>query len=67
VRESINNTAEFLYKFFAFFKAFFMNFLMNLAVGQNDRYLRYISAIWEGPLHITAELIEMAQYFYDVI
>ena len=35
---------------------------MNLALGQNDRYLCYISAIWEGPLHVTAELIEMIQY-----
>jgi len=54
--------AEFLYEFFAFFKAFFTNFLMNSAVGQNDRHLRYISVIWEGPLRITAKLIEMAQY-----
>ena len=35
---------------------------MNSAVGQNDCYLHYISAIWEGPLRVTAELIEMAQY-----
>jgi len=54
--------AEFLYEFFAFFKAFFTNFLMNLAVGQNDCYLCYIVAIWEGPLCVTAKLIEMAQY-----
>jgi len=49
--------AEFLYEFFAFLT----NFLMNSAVGQNDRYLHYISVIWEGLLCITAELIEMAQ------
>jgi len=36
---------------------------MNSALGQNDRYLRYISAIWEGPLRVTAELTEMVQYF----
>jgi hypothetical protein len=35
---------------------------MNSALGQNDRYIRYISAIWEGPLRVTAELIEMVQY-----
>ena len=35
---------------------------MISALGQNDRYIRYISAIWEGPLCVTAELIEMVQY-----
>jgi len=50
--------AESLYEFFAFVT----NFLMNSAVGQNDCYLCYILAIWEGPLRITAELIKMAQY-----
>jgi len=34
---------------------------MISALGQNDRYIRYISAIWEGPLRVTAELIEMVQ------
>jgi len=34
---------------------------MNSALGQNDRYLRYISAISEGPLRVTAELTEMVQ------
>jgi len=37
-------------------------FQMNSALGQNNRYLRYISAIWEGPLRVTAELTEMVQY-----
>ena len=32
-----------------------------LALCQNDRYLYYISALWEAPLRVTAELIEMAQ------
>ena len=27
-----------------------------------DRYIRYISAILEGPLRVTAELTEMVQY-----
>jgi hypothetical protein len=35
---------------------------MNSALAQIDCYIRYISAIWEGPLRITAELIEMVQY-----
>ena len=35
---------------------------MNLALSQNDRYHHYISAIWEGPLHVTAKLTEMVQY-----
>jgi len=35
---------------------------MNLALGQNDCYLCYISAIWEGSLCVTAELTEMVQY-----
>jgi hypothetical protein len=39
---------------------------MNLALGQNDRYTRYISAIWEGPLRVTAELIEMVQYAWEI-
>jgi len=38
---------------------------MNLALGQNDRYLHYILAIWEGPLCVTAELIEMVQYLFN--
>jgi hypothetical protein len=36
---------------------------MVSAHGKNDRYMRYISAISEGPLRITAELTEMVQYF----
>ena len=35
---------------------------MNSALGQNDHYLCYISAIWEGPLCVTAKLTEMVQY-----
>jgi len=53
---------NFYMNFLPFLKPFLMNFLMNSAVGQNDRYLCYISAIWEGLLRITAKLIEMAQY-----
>jgi len=37
---------------------------MISALGQNDCYIRYISAIWEGPLCVTAELIEMVQYIH---
>ena len=48
--------------FLAIFKAFFTIFLMNSALDQNDRYLRYISAIWEELLRVTAELTEMVQY-----
>ena len=40
---------------------------MDLAPSQNDRYICYISAIRDGPLPITAELIEMAQYHRYVI
>ena len=36
---------------------------MVSALGQNDRYNRYISAFLERLLRVTAELIEMAQYF----
>src|ERR1700678_615929 len=35
---------------------------MDSAPGQNDRYICYILAIRDGPLPVTAELIEMAQY-----
>src|ERR1700678_3506489 len=35
---------------------------MDSAPGQNNRYNRYISAIFEAALRVTAELIEMAQY-----
>ena len=35
---------------------------MISALGQNDCYIHYILAIWEGLLRITAELIEMVQY-----
>jgi len=35
---------------------------MISALGQNNCYIHYISAIWEGPLHVTAELIKMVQY-----
>ena len=37
---------------------------MVSALGQNDRYNRYISAFLERLLRVTAELIEMAQYEY---
>ena len=37
---------------------------MNSAVGQNDCYLCYISAIWEGPLCVTAKLTKMVQYAF---
>jgi len=35
---------------------------MNSAFGQDDCYLCYILAIWEGLLCVTAELTEMVQY-----
>jgi len=35
---------------------------MISALRQNDCYIRYILAIWEGPLRVTAELIEMVEY-----
>ena len=35
---------------------------MVSADGEIHCYTRYISVISEGPLHITAELIEMVQY-----
>ena len=39
----------------AIITAFFMILKkMNLALGQNDRYLCYISAIWEEPLCVMA-------------
>ena len=44
------------------FWAFFPVGQMDSAPSQNDRYIHYISAIRDGPLPITAELIEMAQY-----
>jgi len=34
---------------------------MISALCQNDCYICYILAIWEGLLHVTAELIEMVQ------
>ena len=39
---------------------------MNSALGQNAYYLCYISAIWEGLLHVTAELTDMVQYVYSL-
>ena len=35
---------------------------MDSAPGQNDHYICHISVIQDGPLPVTAELIEMAQY-----
>ena len=49
------------YDFFAIFKAFFTTSFMVSALGQNDRYNRYISAFLERLLRVTAELIEMVQ------
>ena len=37
--------------------------MVSAPLGQNDRYNRYISAFLERLLRITAELIEMVQYF----
>ena len=59
------------YLFFGRFLGFFLRFLkpfsrvlfMVSALGQNGRYNRYISAFSERLLRVTAELIEMAQYF----
>jgi hypothetical protein len=36
---------------------------MDSAPDRNDRYNHYISAVFEAALRVTAELIEMAQYF----
>ena len=54
-------------QFFAIFKAIFTIILMDLALGQNDHYHRYISAILEGLLCITAKLIKMVQYHHPPI
>ena len=42
---------------------------MVSALGQNDRYNRYISAFLERLLRVTAELIELAQLgaYYNMI
>ena len=45
------------------FWAFFPVGQMDSAPSQNDRYIHYISAIRDGLLPVTAELIEMAQYY----
>ena len=45
-------------------KPFLRLLFMVSALGQNDRYNRYISAFLERLLRVTAELIEMAQYTY---
>ena len=58
------------YIFFRHFIAIFLRFLMPFlrlllmvsALGQNDRYNRYISAFLERLLRVTAELIKMVQY-----
>ncbi len=50
--------------FFSKFKAFFSNFQMVSAPGQNLRDIRYISALCEAPLRVTAELNEMVQYSF---
>ena len=47
------------YDFLPFLKLFFTIILMDSALGQNDRYHHYISAIWEGPLCITTKLTEI--------
>ena len=48
--------------FLRFLKPFLRFLFMVSALGQNDRYNRYISAFLEWLLRVTAELIEMAQY-----
>ena len=45
-----------------FLKPFLRLLFMVSALGQNDRYNRYISAFLERLLRVTAELIEMVQY-----
>ena len=48
--------------FLRFLKPFLRLLFMVSALGQNDRYNRYISAFLERLLRVTAELIEMAQH-----
>ena len=48
--------------FLRFLKPFLRLLFMVSALGQNDRYNRYILAFLERLLRVTAELIEMAQY-----
>ena len=48
--------------FLRILKPFLRLLFMVSALGQNDRYNRYISAFLERLLRVTAELIEMAQY-----
>ena len=45
---------DFLMILWQLLKPFLWFFTMNLAFGQNDRYLCYISAIWEEPLCVMA-------------
>ena len=50
----IKNQEIFLMIFWELLKPFLWSPKMNLALGQNDCYLCYILAIWEGPLCVTA-------------
>ena len=52
--------------FLSFIGPFFPIAHMVSAHGKNDRYMRYLSAISEGPLRVTAELTEMVQYCDDM-
>jgi hypothetical protein len=56
--------SRFLRFLLRFLKPFLRLLFMVSALGQNDRYNRYISAFLERLLRVTAELIEMAQYFF---
>ena len=47
--------------FLRILKPFLRLLFMVSALGQNDRYNRYISAFLERLLRVTAELIEMVQ------
>ena len=53
--------------FLRFLKPFSRVLFMVSALGQNGRYNRYISAFLERLLHVTDELIEMAQYSNPII
>ena len=53
---------RFLRFFLRFLKPFLRLLFMVSALGQNDRYNRYILAFLERLLRVTAELIEMVQY-----
>ena len=52
---------RFLRFFLRFLKPFLQLLFMVSALGQNDRYNRYISAFLEQLLRVTAELIKMVQ------